>query len=233
MTIALTVKGRDNIVMATDSCLTVDESRGIYWRHVQKTFWLPSPLNIGVSFSGCANIAPGVSIDTFIYNFIKFCIANTHTYQSLDDIAMLLIDRIRLTKTSAGVLHALVAGYVSVDGMKSPKVWHLSSTSSVEDESFHGPGVNGIGECAVLDRIFADPMAGNHIPGHNDLRCFTVQFSEFSVEDSINYCNRVIQLTEAEHENVSSPSHMLLITPAGSRWIAPPPIDMGLNNPLA
>lgn len=230
MTIALTVRGKDNIVMATDSCLTIEEPQRMYLTHAQKTFLLPSPFNIGVSFSGCSNVALGLGIDRFICNFFEFCLKNTQAFQGLDDIAMFLIEQIRSTKKSPGALHALIAGYVSVDGRSSPKVWHLSSASSAEDEFFCGSGINCIGECDVFKRIHADLTSGNYVPELENLRCFTTPISEYTAEDSTEYCNYVIQLTEAEFKNVSRPSHMLLIDPTGSRWLIPPPIDMGLKN---
>lgn len=232
MTIALTVRGRDSIVMATDSCLTLDASKGIYGKHVQKSFLLPSPYNMGFSFAGYSNITLCEGIEVFIYRFFKLCLAETHIHRTLDDIAMLLIDRIRSAKTSPGALHALVAGYVTVDNKRCPKLWQLS-TDSEENISFLCAGANCIGEPAVFNRIEHDLRAGTPILGHNDVRCFTVNFDEFSVDDSIDYCNRVIELTEAEFKNVSSPNHILLITPTSSQWILSPCLDMGLDNPLA
>ncbi len=230
MTIALAVRGKDCIVMATDSCLTVGEPQCMYLTHVQKTFLLPTPFNIGVSFSGSSNIASNLGIDSFIFKFFDFCLNNTQKLQGLDDIARFLIEQIRLVKNTSGELHALIAGYVSVDGVSLPKVRHLCSASDVDDEFFCGPGINCIGECDVFKRIHTNLTADERIPKYSSLGCFKIPISDYTAEDAMEYCNYVIQATEAEHKNVSGPNHMLLINSTASHWLLPPPIDMGLEN---
>jgi hypothetical protein len=230
MTIAIFVNGKENIVMATDSCLTIDETQDKYFNNMQKTFLLPSPFNIGISVSGASNLRFGLGVDKFINRFFKYCLKNEHEFSGLDDIAKYFIKKIRSIKESAGELHFLMAGYVSVDGMNKSKVWRLSAASSTDDDFCYGPGISCIGECAVLKRIHTSSIARNHLPEHGDLRCFSIPVNEYTCDDARQFCNRVIQLTEAKHKNVSRPIHMLFINPTSANWIMPPAIDLSLTN---
>jgi hypothetical protein len=234
LTLVLTLFVREGIVMASDSRLTLTETKQPQpgQSPVQilavgqsdstyKTFCAPN--NIGISTFGDADIE-GVPLAGYIESFITDILGDGG-YQ-VDEVPALLIDYFKkMPKVPNTGFH--IAGYKVEKGKRNQEVW-VVQLNPEEVKKYNEPGVPGAiwsGEHDILTRLVTPVYVPDEKGGYIQLPTFLIPWQYFTLQDAIDFAVYAIRSTidtlrfQPRPKTVGGPIDVLVIKPKEAQFI--------------
>lgn len=226
---------QEGVVMASDSRLTISNTRNVNGEKIfdnavsqsdtnYKTFLAPN--NVGISYFGQATI-DGIPISGFIDAFINETLRNDTT--DIEDIPNLLVTYFQnMEKTPDTGFH--VGGYKQVGHQRIQMLWRVFALTGqienvVPDQQIHG--VIWDGEQDVMIRIINNNI---HFKKADDsyaqMEPHDIPFQMFTLQDAIDFCSYAVRTTsdtmkfQLRYKTVGGPIDILVITPSESFWVA-------------
>ena len=227
MSLIVTVKTAEGIVMAADSCVSMQVRgendlkavSGIrhYSDHFSKLFLVPN--GMGLSFCGEMAIEKG-NLNVFVERFFKEKI-NASTPAA--EVAPMLLDYMRqLPKIPATIFH--LCGYAEKNGVPEPCFWRVIPKKNTVEEIKEKPLVWD-GEGDILARLLSPVAIRTPQGGGPPLPDYPVAVNLFTLQDAVDFADYAIRTTEEamafqlRPKTVGGPRDLLVIKPEESFWV--------------
>jgi hypothetical protein len=232
MTFIIVVAVREGIVMASDSRITLNNTRQEGEKQViqmaisqsdsnSKAFLTHS--NIGIFTCGDADIQ-GVPIAGYIESFINEILIPVN--YEVDQVPEKLLEYFRKFPEIPKTIFT-VAGYKKTGNIFQQHVWEVNVSANIA-KRLNNPEecwVSWSGETDVLTRLNNDVAVMQADGTYQPLASYPVEFGFFTLQDAIDYCLYAVRVTidtmrfQARPKTVGGPVDVLVLKPNEAKWI--------------
>jgi hypothetical protein len=233
MSFIITAITQEGLVMASDSRLTINNTRDVNGTKVTdvgvsqsdtsyKTFLTKS--GCGISAFGTATVQ-GVPLSGYIDAFI---LEKTTATTPVEDIPGLLIAHMQsLPEVPDAGFH--VAGYSQKDGKKAPYVTRVFSKTGQTNNVVPSQQLRGViwdGEADIMTRIL-NPNLFIRTPNgqFEPLSNYGIPLDMFTLQDAIDFAVYAVRATsdtmhfQLRYKTVGGPIDVLIVKPDGAEWL--------------
>jgi len=235
MSFIITLHTREGIVMASDSRLSISNTRVENGKTIidqaisqsdnnYKTFLTPD--KIGISMFGAATVEGGIPISGFIETFITEQLATGQS--NIDEVPYKLAEFFKaMPKIPDTGFH--VAGYKVSGKQHEQKVWRVFALNGQVVEIVPKQQVLGViwdGEQDILTRLINQRI---HIMDEKgtttQMPAYGIPFEMFTLQDAIDFAIYAIKATsdtmrfQLRNKTVGGPIDVLVIKPNDAFWV--------------
>lgn len=241
MTLVVTAHVPEGIVMATDSRLTITNTRDVEGRTVvdvaasqtDTSYKLFLAANrVGLSTFGAATIGP-TPIAGFIEQFLEDTVRGDTPAADVPELLRAHFSRLPQVPDTG--FH--IAGYVPVGGSLVQHVWRLFLSNGAITQVAPAQRTCGIlwnGEIDILSRFFGSGVQQVSPDGTvNELPSFPVPVDMFTLQDAIDFAVYAIRTTadtmrfQMRPKTVGGPVDVLVLRPKEALWLSRKALRIG------
>jgi hypothetical protein len=231
MTLIIVVAVREGIVMASDSRLTLNNTKQDGEKQIvqmaiagsdSNTKLFLTPSSVGILCAGQADIK-GVPIAGYLDTFInEKLVQNT----SVDSLPEKLLEYFHGFENPPSSIF-LVGGYKKKENTFEQQVWEVNvkAKASKRINNPEGCCVVWNGEADILTRL-VNPIANKNTNGtYTDFPFYPIEFPFFTLQDAIDFCLFAVRVTidtmrfQTRAKTVGGPIDVLVIKPNETKWI--------------